>query len=242
MHHQPALDLRAQVWGQGLVGEILVREGRVAAAGRDFPGVQDRRGHRRFPVRHVRVPDRLAVAEVAERRSVPGLQVRDHQDFGILVEIGLADDAHSRRLQLAEPLAEGDQLRIAQVLVPDQHDEMVVIGLPDALERLAGELRQVDASDLRSQSLSRRHDLERHRLRHVFGAPFRTVMAGVQCSTRATPRQRPGAAAVLAAGGFAGYNRLACRRSRYHGTGNTAAVGRHGRGDHRGGCEPPWRG
>ena len=71
MHRDLAFGGLLEVRRQGLVGRKHVGEiGVAAASGRHFQGMQHRGLRRHVDIGHVGVPDRLAVAEIADRLAV----------------------------------------------------------------------------------------------------------------------------------------------------------------------------
>ena len=99
-----------------------------------------------------------AERDAAERKFRPSLWFRVHEVAGLLSGAFREHLRHAfdetpavlldrRPVELAEPAAEGDQLRIAERLVADEHHRMRVPSL-DQLRELRGiEGPQIDAAD-----------------------------------------------------------------------------------------------
>ena len=90
---------------------------------RHFQRVEQRGARRQNVVGHVGMPDRLAGTEIPHGHALLH-DVRNHQDVRKLVDEGLADGAHARRLQFTEGFAQCNQLRIADRLAADNDHQM----------------------------------------------------------------------------------------------------------------------
>src|SRR5215470_562999 len=107
-----------------LVREIHVRPVRIATARRNLEGVQEGALGWTRDVSHVRVPDRLPVAEIADRLAFD-LHVGDHVDLGELAQKWRAVRVRPGRIQLAEAPTEGEQLRVGEPLAAKAEDEVL---------------------------------------------------------------------------------------------------------------------
>ena len=83
------------------------------------------------------MPDRLAVAEIADRLAVLD-HIGDDVELGMLLVERLAVGVRPWRIELAEIPAEGDQLRVGQVLPVKDDDEPLA---PGGLDRVDLALR-----------------------------------------------------------------------------------------------------
>jgi len=133
MHRDLSLRRLLQFSGQGLEGRKHVGEIGIAARLRawNLERVQHRGFGRHIDIGHIRVPHRLAVAEVADR-SARLDYVRDHVELGMLLEERRAVGIWSRRIELAEIPAERDQLRVGERLAVEDEDKALA---PCALDR-----------------------------------------------------------------------------------------------------------
>ena len=107
-----------RIRGQRLVRRVHVRPIGVAALRRKLDRVEDRRHRRALDVGHVGVPDRLAVAQPADRHAVL-LDVGDHVHLGMVGKERAPQRVRPRRVELAEVAAEREQLRIGEALAAD---------------------------------------------------------------------------------------------------------------------------
>src|SRR5207245_4544686 len=111
------------------------------------------------------VPDRLAVAQAADRCAAH-LDVGDHVHFRMLGQEGLAVGIRPRRIELAEELAEREQLRIGEPLAAKAQHEMIEPGPADLRESLRGDRpRQVYAAHFGAEGSYELLDLTRRHVR-----------------------------------------------------------------------------
>src|SRR5438477_6761407 len=93
---------------------------------------------RQVDVGHVSVPDRFAVAEIADRFVVVD-HVRNHVEFGVLLEKRLAVWIWSGRIEFSKVLAERDELRVGKLLVMEDHNKSLAPGVFDRLYVATGQ-------------------------------------------------------------------------------------------------------
>ena len=91
------------------------------------------------------MPQALAVAERSDRRPVLD-HVRDHEHLGEPLDERLAVSGDRRQIELTEPAAEGDHLRVGDGLIPEPQHLVVQPGPVDPVEDcVAHWSREVDA-------------------------------------------------------------------------------------------------
>ncbi len=159
----PAFDLAPQIGGQGIAGGLHAAEPGVAAGRRDFQREQHRGVGRRVEIAHVCVPDGLAVAERADRISVPVEHVRHDIDVGIA---GRADPAAflvGRRVEFAEAAAERQEIVVGELLAGQQDHRMAMPGTLDSREVGIAQAAQIDAGDFRADGRRERAHCHGHR-------------------------------------------------------------------------------
>ena len=117
-----------QIDGQALIGSEHVGKVSVAATGRNFQGVQDRGLGRHFDVCHVGMPNRLAVAQISDRLAAFH-HIGDDVELGVFLVERLAVRVWSRRVEFAEVLAEGDELRVGELLATEDHNQPFAVSL-----------------------------------------------------------------------------------------------------------------
>ena len=108
---------------------------------RHFLGIEQRAAARELPVRGVAVPGEAGIrqADVFARAVA---DVRDQQYLGIARQQVFLDDVD---LELAETAAEPDLLFFAQLLVAEEHDDVVVeVPLDLGKDRVVDRLRQIE--------------------------------------------------------------------------------------------------
>ena len=183
MHRDPALDGLLQVGRQRLVGREHVGEIGVAARfrRRHLQRVQHRGLRRHVDIGHVGVPHRLAVAEIADRLAVLD-HVGDDVELRMLLEKWLAIGIGPGRIELAEVLAEGDQLRVRKLLAVHDDDQPLP---PCGLDGIDVGLRQrpgdVDAGYFRANAASR------FLIDRVIASPRHRVAAAATCRPACSP-------------------------------------------------------
>ena len=79
------------------------------------------------------MPDRLAVAEIADRLAVLD-HVGDDVEFRMLLVERLAVGVRPRRIELAEIFAEGDELRVGEILPVEDDDKPFAPSGPDRVD------------------------------------------------------------------------------------------------------------
>ena len=174
MDHRPPVDPLLGFLGQRVVGAIAVEErGRPAGIGRrHFEGAQQARRRRYVDERAVGMPERLAVAEPADRLAVFD-DVGDHRDFrgdlalaanGLgLDPILLGDQCGGIEFELAELTGERHVLLVGHRLAAKAQHE---VGEPSSADRFAVGGRErvadVDAGDLGTEPRCKRPDGDAH--------------------------------------------------------------------------------
>src|SRR6185436_11490987 len=153
-------DRALQVGGQRVVGFVHVREAGVAAGRRDLDCVKQAADRRQFVVRHIRVPLRLVVAEVADRLAVD-LDVGHYGDFGIRVFGRVALGVDGRLVEFTEPAGEGKEPRVVQMLTAKPKYQVLMPSVLDCFEgRLIDGLAEIDAGYVGAQAGAGRLDLD----------------------------------------------------------------------------------
>src|SRR6516225_8673671 len=106
---------------------------------------------RYFDIGHVGVPDRLSVSQISNWLAVLD-DIGDDVEFRMLLVERLAVWVWSRRIELAEVLAERDEFRIGELLSTEHHNKPIAPRIFD--RRHLGpcqRLGKIDAAHLRAQ-------------------------------------------------------------------------------------------
>jgi hypothetical protein len=97
------------------------------------------------------VPDRFAVAQPADRHAA-FLDVRDHVHFRMVGEERPAERVGAGRIELAEVPAEGEHLRVGELLAPEaQHQVLEPRGADLGEDFRDDRLRKVQAADFSAE-------------------------------------------------------------------------------------------
>ena len=108
------------------------------------------------------MPDRLAIAEIADRLAVLD-DVGDDVELRVLLEERLAVGVGPGRIELSEISAEGDELRIREVLPMEHDDKPLAPRILDRRDIVARQrLRKIDAADFRAKRGVEVSDRYRH--------------------------------------------------------------------------------
>ena len=155
---------------------------------RDLQRIEHGRVGRQLEIAHVGVPDGFASAERADRLAFLVEHVGDHIDVGI-ADRGLAPALLvGRRIELAEPAAEGQQIVVVDLLAAEQQRGMAVPGPLDLGELGIRDGGEIDARDFGADGRRQR------RYGHGHGAA-----SGVQGSGRTLTSTHGDDRATLAA-------------------------------------------
>ena len=164
-----ALDYLLYILGQGFIGHVLVAEAGVPARWRQLPPEEHAARGRFFGVGIIVVPDDLAAPEafVLLHGVAVFIQVVDDGDFGILGRPGLffsrlvVEGLGGGRHGLSEDARGVQVLLLGHLLIPEQQDQMLRPCVAQGFFHLIGHgLGQIDASDLSTQSASRRRHFQ----------------------------------------------------------------------------------
>jgi hypothetical protein len=150
----------------------------IAAGRRKFDRVKDRRHRRTLDVGHVGVPDRLAVAQAADRHAA-FLDVGDHVHFRMVGEERPAERIGSGRIELAEIAAEGEHLRVGKLLAAKAQHEVLEPCRANLREHVGGDrLGEIETADLGAQRFT-----DFLNAKQVRGAPAgdRRPVSGYRC-------------------------------------------------------------
>ena len=155
----------AQVVRKMVPGTVHRAEAGISTGCRDLERVEGACLRRVRQVRHVRVPDRFARAKAADGHAVLD-DVRDNVDLGEAVNEAAAVLLDGRLIERAEPAAERDEIRVAEVLIAEEQDRVVQPGAIDLLEGPVVHGAQIDPAELGAKRGSGRNYFEMLRQLH----------------------------------------------------------------------------
>ena len=159
----------AHVVPETIPGAVHGAEAGVSARCRYFEREEGAGLRRVGQIRHVRVPDGFAGTEAADGHAVLD-DVRDDVDLGEAVNEAAAVLLDRRLIERAEPAAERDEIRVAEMLIAEEQDRVVQPGAIDFLERPVVQGTQINAAEFRAERRSGRNHFETlHQLHHRQG-------------------------------------------------------------------------
>ncbi len=156
----------SQVFGERLPCAVHRAEAGVATGRWNLERVERARLGRIRQVRHVRVPDGLTGTEAADGHAVFD-NVRDNVDFGMPFDEPAAVLLNGRLVECAESAAEGDQVRVTELLVAEQQDGMLEPGPIDLRKHPIVDRSQIDAAHLSAERSRAVDNFQLHAARTV---------------------------------------------------------------------------
>lgn len=106
------------------------------------------------------MPDGLASAQAADRRTISAKQVGDHVDLRMPLDGGAAVLLHRREVQVAKPAAKAGQLVIRERLPAEQQHGMIEPGPMDGPEQRVIDPAQVGTADLGAEHRAGGYDVD----------------------------------------------------------------------------------